>query len=188
VYYHGRLGGTQCAILDTPGVNASEYQKHGECTNLAIQNGDYDCLIFLINYEHIGTFDEIEHLSFIKHNVRKGVPIIFCVNKVDSRKSDDLPLVDKMRSVEDYLRQNGFKKAPLFFVSSRTAYLYRVRNTLNDEYDIDDLAYLSRKVKRGVNMVNLYDTIKPTYIGNREDSFEYQCGIGYVEDYILNLI
>ena len=69
VYYKGKLNGKHCMILDTPGVNSAEYQKHGECTSTAIKDGAYDALVFLINYEHIGTDDEIAHLSFIKQNV-----------------------------------------------------------------------------------------------------------------------
>jgi len=188
IYYKGRLRGKHCMILDTPGVNSAEYQKHGECTNSAILRGAYDALVFLINYEHIGTDDEITHLSFIKQNVSDCVPIIFCVNKVDSKKNDDLTLEEKMSDIKDYLKERGFHDATVFFVSSRSAYLHRVRDSLQDEDEIDELALLTKKIKRSVNLVNLYSSIKPLYIEKSNDSFEYQCGIGYIEDYIIKLM
>jgi GTPase Era involved in 16S rRNA processing len=175
-------------ILDTPGVNSAEYQKHGECTNAAIKAGAYDALVFLINYEHIGTDDEIAHLLFIKQNVDRSTPIVFCVNKVDSKKRDDSSLEEKMRDIKTYLQEQGFPDATVFLVSSRAAFLYRMRNKLNNEDDIEDLELLSKKVKRSTNLVTLYGSIKPSYVGNSVDSFEYQCGIGYIEDYIIKLM
>ena len=188
VYYKGKLNGKRCMILDTPGVNSAEYQKHGECTNAAIKDGAYDALVFLINYEHIGTDDEIAHLSFIKQNVDSSTSIIFCVNKVDSKKRDDLSLEEKMRDIKTYLQEQGFPDATVFLVSSRAAFLYRMREKLNNEDDIEDLELLSKKVKRSINLVTLYSSIKPSYVGNSVDSFEYQCGIGYIEDYIIKLM
>lgn len=188
IYYKGRLRGKHCMILDTPGVNSAEYQKHGECTNSAILSGAYDALIFLINYEHISTDDEIAHLSFIKQNVSDYVPIIFCVNKIDSKKRDDLTLEEKMSDIKNYLKERGFPDATVFFVSSRSAYLHRVRDSLQDEDELDDLELLTKKIKRSVNLVTLYSLIKPLYIEKSDDSFEYQCGIGYIEDYIIKLM
>jgi hypothetical protein len=57
--------------------------------------------------------------------------------------------------------------------------------TLDNEDDIDELSTLSKKIKRSVNLVKLYDSVKPPYISDSDDSFDYQCGIGYIEDYIV---
>ena len=188
IYFKGRLSGKQCMILDTPGVNSAEYHNHGECTNNAIKCGAFDALIFLINYEHIGTDDEVAHLSFIKQYVSERVPLIFCVNKVDSKKRSDMALEEKMSDVKEYLKTQGFPDATIFFVSSRSAYLYRVRDSLQDEDDLDDLESLTKKTKRSTNIVTLYSSIKPVYIEKSSDCFEYQCGIGYIEDYIIKLM
>ena len=188
IYFKGRLRGKHCMILDTPGVNSAEYHNHGECTNNAIKCGAFDALIFLINYEHIGTDDEVAHLSFIKQYVSDRVPLIFCVNKVDSKKRADMALEEKMSDVKEYLKTQGFPDATVFFVSSRSAYLDRVRNSLQDEDDLDDLESLTKKIKRSTNLVTLYSSIKPIYIEKDNDSFEYQCGIGYIEDYIIKLM
>ena len=188
IYYKGRLSGKQCMILDTPGVNSAEYHIHGECTNNAIKCGAFDALIFLINYEHIGTDDEVAYLSFIKQYVSERVPLIFCVNKVDSKKRADMALEEKMSDVKEYLKMQGFQDAIIFFVSSRSAYLHRVRDYLQDEDDLDDLESLTKKIKRSTNLVTLYSSIKPIYIEKSDDSFEYQCGIGYIEDYIIKLM
>lgn len=188
IYYKGRLSGRHCMILDTPGVNSAVYQKHGECTDSAIISGAYDALVFLINYEHIGTDDEIAHLSFVKQHVGDRVPFIFCVNKIDSKKKDDLMLEEKMSDIKDYLKEQGFPDATVFFVSSRAAYLYRVRDRLQDEDELDDLELLTKKIKRSANIVTLYNAIKPLYIEKSQDSFEYQCGVGYIEDYIIKLM
>ena len=188
VYYHSRLGGRQCMILDTPGVNSAEYPEHGHCTCEAIADLSYDVLIFLLNYEHIGTDDERAHLSFIKQKVYGQVPLIFCVNKIDSKKGDDLSLEEKMQDIRQYLQKQGFLDAPIFFVSARAAYLYRAKEELDHEDDLDDLEFLMRKLKRSVNVVELYRLTKPTYIQDRMDHFEFQCGIGYIEDYIMTLM
>ena len=188
IYFKGRLSGKQCMILDTPGVNSAEYHNHGECTNNAIKCGAFDALIFLINYEHIGTDDEVAHLSFIKQYVSERVPLIFCVNKIDSKKRADMALEDKMSDVKEYLKMQGFQDATIFFVSSRSAYLHRVRDCLQDEDDLDDLESLTKKIKRSTNLVTLYSSLKPIYIEKSDDSFEYQCGIGYIEDYIIKLM
>lgn len=188
VYYKGKLNGKHCMILDTPGVNSAEYQKHGECTSTAIKDGAYDALVFLINYEHIGTDDEIAHLSFIKQNVDSSIPLVFCINKVDSKKRDDLTLEEKMQDIKSYLQQQGFPDATIFLVSSRAAFLYRMRDKLNNEDDIEDLELLTKKIKRSTNLVTLYSSIKPSYVESSVDCFEYQCGIGYIEDYLIKLM
>lgn len=188
IYYKGGLYGRQCMILDTPGVNSAEYQRHGESTNSAIENSAYDALVFLINYEHIGTVDEINHLAFIKQKVSENTPVLFCVNKIDSKKRDDMPLEEKICDVTTYLNEHGFSNAPVFFVSSRAAYLYRVREWLQDEDEIDDLDSITKKIIRSANITSLYNAVKPIYIDQSNDSFEYQCGIGYIEDYIIKLM
>lgn len=188
VYYKGKLNGKHCMIIDTPGVNSAEYQKHGECTNTAIKDGAYDALVFLINYEHIGTDDEIAHLSFIKQNVDSSIPLVFCINKVDSKKRDDLTLEEKMQDIKSYLQEQGFPDATIFLVSSRAAFLYRMRDKLNNEDDIEDLELLTKKIKRSTNLVTLYSSIKPSYVESSVDCFEYQCGIGYIEDYLIKLM
>lgn len=143
---------------------------------------------FLINYEHIGTVDEINHLAFIKQKVSENTPILFCVNKIDSKKRDDMPLEEKIYDVMTHLNEHGFSNAPVFFVSSRAAYLYRVREWLKDEDEIDDLDLITKKIIRSANITSLYNAVKPIYIDQSNDSFEYQCGIGYIEDYIIKLM
>lgn len=185
LYYNGKLRGEHCVILDTPGVNSAEYEKHGMRTDDVVKRGSYDLIIFLINYEQFGTDDERLHLSFIRKNAGDGVPVIFCVNKIDSMKQGDTPLDEIYREIELYLKSNGFENAPLFFVSSKSAYFYRVKDELTSEDDIDDLDYVVKKVKRSTNIVSLYDKVCSQCNEADRNSFDYQCGIGYIEDYIL---
>lgn len=188
VFYSGGLKGKQCMILDTPGVNSAEYQRHGQCTKDAILNGSYNALIFLINYEHIGTDDELEHLLFIKQNVDSSIPIIFCVNKIDSKKKSDASLLDKLTDINAYLTEQGFSNPVIFFVSSRAAFLYRNKEMISDEDELDELSALQKKFNRSTNLNCLYSSIDLSYIETHNEGFEYQCGIGYIEDYIISLI
>lgn len=194
IYYKGRLRGMHCMILDTPGVNSAEYQKHGECTNNAILSGAYDALVFLINYEHIGTDDEIAHLSFIKQNVNDSVPILFCVNKIDSMDMDDASLEVKMHSLKEYLQEQGFVDPTIFFVSSRAAFLNRLSSASNRALSKNETnEMLVNSVKLGIiDLPGLYHKLKLQFINkedNRQyDDFDFQCGIGYIEEYIIKLM
>lgn len=194
IYYKGRLRGKHMMILDTPGVNSAEYQKHGECTDNAIISGAYDALVFLINYEHIGTDDEIAHLSFVKQNVDASVPLLFCVNKIDSMNMDDDSLELKMQSLKVYLQEQGFIDPIIFFLSSRAAFLYRQSSIANRKMSKNETnEMLVNKVKLGIiDLPSLYHKLKPQFVGEGNyqpsDDFDFQCGIGYIEDYIIKLM
>ena len=188
IYYNSGLHGKQFMILDTPGVNSAEYRRHGECTENAVKNSDYNLMIFLLNYEHIGTDDELAHIAFVRKNVPADVPVVFCVNKTDSKKKDDSRLDEKYRDIKRFLKEQGFPDSVLFFVSSRSAYLYRVRDMLTDVDDIDDLETVTRKIKRSADITDMYRKVRASHIEKYSDGFEYQCGIGYIEDYIIKLM
>ena len=172
IYFKGRLSGKQCMILDTPGVNSAEYHNHGECTNSAILSGAYDALVFLINYEHIGTDDEIAHLSFIKQNVNDSVPILFCVNKIDSMNMDDTSLEVKMHSLKEYLQEQGFVDPTIFFVSSRAAFLNRLSSTPNRALSKNETnEMLVNSVKLGIiDLPGLYHKLNPQFINKEPES------------------
>ena len=99
-----------------------------------------------------------------------------------------MTLEEKMQDIKSYLQQQGFPDATIFLVSSRAAFLYRMRDKLNNEDDIEDLELLTKKIKRSTNLVTLYSSIKPSYVESSVDCFEYQCGIGYIEDYLIKLM
>ena len=178
-YFSNGLSGKRCMILDTPGVNSSEYQAHGSCTRSALTSCAYDAVIFLVNYENSGTDDESAHLQFVWESINENVPIIFAVNKVDSFKSGDQPLNEKLTDIRQYLEGCGFKDPTVFFLSSQAAYLYRTRKALIDENDISDLEYLTKKFSRVIKLKKVNGECK-----NCADDFEHLCGIGYIEDYI----
>lgn len=187
VYFGGKLSGKRFMILDTPGVNSLEYQSHGDCAHNVLTGSSYDAVIFVINYENSGTDDEDAHLRFVKENMRKDVPVIFAVNKVDSVKSEDKPLEEVKSDIRKHLEENGFINPALFFVSSRAAYLYRRREVLKDEDDIQEFEHLFKKFSRRVSLTELNgDSDRMT--GDNGEDFDYRCGIGCIEDYIDNLI
>lgn len=194
-YFTRKLGGKHFVILDTPGVNAAEHSNHMECTNKVIESHDYNMIVFVINYENLGTNDERDHLKFILKNKPDGVPIIFAVNKIDSRKSDDTSLDNMIHDVHSYLEDTGFKSPEIFFISAKTAYLSRLVKSQNcnlTEDEEDEFDMLSRKFRKRMNIASLYKELGLTYTkadtDNPEELPEYQCGIGFIEDYIINNI
>lgn len=187
-FFLGGLQGRRCELLDTPGVNSSQFSKHEICTRDVLLTHNYHAIIFLINYEHDSTNDEKNHLSFLLKNVPSETPILFVINKIDSKMNDDLPLAEMMRDKSKYLESLGVRDPILFLVSSKAAYLYHNKDFLEEENEIEEWNSLKRKFNRSLNLINVYDEIKPPYIDSYSDSFEYQCGIGFIEDHIKKLI
>lgn len=195
VYFNGGLGGARCSIVDTPGVNSAMNSRHGELTRREIKGLKYDAVVFLLNYEHIGTDDEKAHLAFVRFCCQKKVPVIFVVNKVDSLKSGDLTLDEKMADISSYLGENGFGGSEVFMVSSRAAFLSRMRNSDGgsiDEDEEEELDDLTRKLRNRVDLAGLYEKNAPLYgdwLGkSAHDGFDYRCGIGYVEDCLAGMM
>ena len=193
-YFYGGLEGEKITLIDTPGVNSALYSEHGKRTHRAVEKVRYDAIICVLNYEHMGTDDQEKHLTYLKKLASEESDIIFVINKIDSIKSGDSSLDKVMKDTTDYMNGNGFPNSKIFFVSSRSAYLYRVNqngSNLLDEDEIDELNVLMRKIKRKVNISHFYKSNKPEYIELEEqkaETFEYQCGIGFIEDYIKSKV
>jgi small GTP-binding protein len=122
VYFLGDLGGKKFEIIDTPGVNSAQHKNHGDITKELLKKGDFDLLIYVINYTVESADDNKNFLNFIKEEVSDDIPKIFVLNKVDRREDDDMKLSDKIKQIQTELIQSGFKHSPLFPLSASAAY------------------------------------------------------------------
>lgn len=121
-------------LIDTPGVNSFENISHKSLTEKLIVDSNYDELVYVMNAENCGTFDDKKHLSFILENV-KDKPIIFVINKLDTFRKDEDSINDIIEGTKKELLEIGFKNPVICPISAYAAVLAKksIWNELADE-------------------------------------------------------
>ncbi|WP_422122325.1 dynamin family protein [Planococcus sp. X10-3] len=110
------------AIIDTPGPNNSMTKSHEETMKKALSKS-YHSIIYVLNATQLGVDDDRNLLHFVREQV--GLKkIIFIVNKADMiDDTEQENLYNFSENVTNYLKNNGFEKPSIYFVSSIAAML-----------------------------------------------------------------
>lgn len=179
-------------FVDTPGFNSSLDAHHKQITENVIQTEKTDMLIYLLNGENLGTYDDRNHLEFIADNYHGK--IVFVVNKVDRfrKKEDSVP--ETLETLAKDLERIGFKTPFVVPVSSYAAYLAKkdIFGEDLDEDELDEFERLKRKLQRPEYQFDAYypiDAQKSVRIKNDSDNYQLllHSGILQLETIIYNL-
>lgn len=108
----------QIILTDTPGANNSMNREHSNVTMKALESGEYDSILYIINATQLGTDDDKRLLGLMKENAQKfGKEIIFVVNKIDEIDEDE-SLEEFTSNTEKYLSTNGVESPKIIYVSA----------------------------------------------------------------------
>lgn len=130
-------------IIDTPGVNNSMDERHGQTTETLIDNMKHGLIVYVVNATQIGITDDRKLLNFIVNKVNKSekqIETLFVINKVDEidfEREDFTSIVDE---VKKYIENAGIQNTQIVPVSSMAAKIFKkalsgcklTRNELRD--------------------------------------------------------
>lgn len=120
VHFRSLLSSQNICIIDSPGVNNSRDERHGEITERAIRRGVYDLLLFVADGRYPGTNDEAQLLEYVHVHCKR--PVIVAINQMDRYH----PRHDSIKAMIDgytiTLRDIGFPPdTDILPVSAQTA-------------------------------------------------------------------
>ena len=143
-YFQSELGGKRILLLDTPGVNASEYAEHSEITQKVIRSKQYDLLLYVLNATQLRTTDDQKHLRFIAQHC-DDKQIVFVLNKADQLFTEEEDLTALLHRQCQYLESLGFAEPLLLPISAKAVCLVQksMREELNriGQYELDNYLY-----------------------------------------------
>lgn len=152
------LNPLRMCFVDTPGVNSALNEEHKELTYEALKSIEFDKIIYVLNGENIGTFDDRKYLEYIYENFCKD-KIIFVLNKLDRYKSGEDSIRDTIEKVIKDLVSIGFKDPLVCPVSAYAGLLAKqfLYCEALDEEEQDELEFFVRKFKKpDYNLADFY--------------------------------
>jgi len=136
-------------FIDTPGVNSSQDKKHRQLTEQAIEERNYDKVVYVINGENIGSNDDNQYMNYIADKV-KNKKIFFVVNKLDRFKKDEDSIAESIKAIYAEVNAMGFKDFAVCPVSAYAGLLGKkaLWNEELNEDEKDELSLFIRKYKK----------------------------------------
>lgn len=165
---------SRLCIIDTPGVNSSLNSDHAKITEDIVLNGQYDKVLFLINAENSGTYDEVKYLKFIYENVDES-KIIFVLNKLDRFRNLEDSIEESINNLKEDLLKLGIKNPRICPISSYAGRLAKKKifGSQMNEDEQDDYILLQKKFKNeSYNLSKFYcenavNKLKQKYVNNK---------------------
>lgn len=114
-------------IVDTPGANNAGDRTHEEITYDYLRNMTSGLIVYVMNAEQIGTYDDQKLLEMVRAvlTANPKLQIIFVLNKADAIDIERESLEQVMENSVSYLRENGFEQPCVFPISAKAALLFR---------------------------------------------------------------
>lgn len=114
-------------LIDTPGINNSMDRSHETVTRKVLDEFPEGLIIYLINAQQIGTYDDSGFMSMIakKLKANEGFSILFVINKmdlIDPLNEDPDELMDNCRK---YIIKNGIVDPTLIPVSAESGMIFK---------------------------------------------------------------
>lgn len=181
------LSQERVCLIDTPGVNSTLFKDHKKITRKAIQDENYDKLIYVINANKLGTDEELAYVNWISKNVPHN-KVVFVLNKLDDFKISEDSISESINAVRNDLLSCGFENPIICPISAYYSYLLRKKeyNKLLSEDEIDEYALYTKKFSRKEYDLSHYYNIKNS---TDNDSVFLQmskkCGIYGLEKILL---
>lgn len=182
------LSQKRVVFIDTPGVNSSLDEEHAKIAKSVICAGNYDCILYVLNAENIGTEDDVKHLKFIYENC-KNKKIIFVVNKLDRYRNSEDSIEEAITNVIKDLQNIGFDKPDVYPISAYTALLAKkvmFGDTLTEE-EQDEYNLLVRKFKKDEYDMRKYYTSDEFVESLKTDDLLNKCGLNGLEHTLINI-
>ena len=136
-------------LQDTPGVNSALDEVHGRITKEAVEKGDFDRLVYVVNAGAIATNDEHAYMTYLAET-RGKEPMVFAVNKLDGFRAGEDSISGSLEGIREDIRRLGFENAVVCPVSAYAGYL--AKKALFDggleEEEQDELDVMCRIFRR----------------------------------------
>lgn len=164
-------------LIDTPGINNTEYPEHKRITEEAIESNEYDMLIYVGDGRYLGTTDELDFLTYIRNKTQK--PIVFVLNQLDCFNPEEDSIEKACADYKTLLQSVGFKNNMVIPVSALAGWLFKQPLTTLSKYDKERRKILETRMKD--NFYNL-----PSYLNSKDaDNVLNRTGIPMLEQTIL---
>ncbi|MCT8137596.1 dynamin family protein [Anaerobacillus sp. CMMVII] len=168
-------------LIDTPGINSSVDPEHKRITHEMIQTNDFDFLLYVMNGNHLGSNDDLEHLEFVRDHVDHS-KMIFIINKVDQFRKEQDSIETSVHKVVEQLKDLKFKDPKVFPLSAYAAYLFKIEllGQAIDEDEEDELSLYKRKFNRKEWDLSRFGNLPQLRLIEKENVLR-QCGIANLE-------
>lgn len=188
-FFSDVLSKRRIVFIDTPGVNSSLDEEHAIITRNVIDAGDYDCILYVLNAENIGTEDDVKHLKYVFESC-KDKRIIFVVNKLDRYRSVDDSIAAAIDNVLQDLKKIGFE-APLVYPISAYAAMLTKKELAGDvltEEEQDEYKLLNKKFnKEEYDMRQYYEFCDESISIENKNQMLAKCGLTGLEYTLINM-
>ncbi len=173
-------------IIDTPGVDAALYKKHTSITHTALQNEEYDIVLYVVCPTNLGTDAEIKHLKWVAQNLPKE-KVVFVLNKLDNYRDCSDSVEESVQGLKDDLLKIGFDSPVICPISAYFSYLLKLKMTGQklSEDEADEYAFLSKKFMRSsYDLSRYYDGVQSAEDETEEVKLSKRAGMYGLEKII----
>lgn len=147
-------------LIDTPGINSSLNRDHAEITDEAINNFNYNKIIYVINATNIGANDDNLYMRKILQD-KKDKPILFVLNKIDTFRLKEDSISESIDSLKKDLVNIGFKNPTICPISAYAAGIFKKllnREELTEDEELDCKMLLRKFSKPEYDLSKYYTT------------------------------
>ena len=97
-------------IVDTPGINNSMDSSHEMVTKEVLDEYPEGLILYVINAQQIGTYDDSSFLTFIAGKLKESprFKIIFAINKMDLIDPDKENPDELVKNCKEYIEENFY--------------------------------------------------------------------------------
>ncbi|MCD8151276.1 MAG: dynamin family protein [Clostridiales bacterium] len=140
-------------LIDTPGINNSMDLAHEQVTKSVLDEYPEGLILYVINAQQIGTYDDCNFLSMIAKKLRDNpnFNILFAINKMDLIDPEKERPEDLVENCKNYIQARGIENPVLIPISAGSALLFKkVLNgdglsELEEENFVRDYKYFRRE-------------------------------------------
>lgn len=139
-------------LIDTPGINNSMDVSHEAATKKVLDEYPEGLILYVINAQQIGTYDDSNFLSLVAHKLKENdkFQILFVVNKmdlIDPYKENPKELIDNCRN---YIISKGFENPTIVPISAGSALLFKkaLAGSELSEIEEENFARMYKQFKR----------------------------------------
>lgn len=114
-------------LIDTPGINNSMDMTHEMATKKVLDDYPEGLILYVINAQQIGTYDDSAFLSVIAQKLKDNPSfnILFVINKMDLIDPAKESPGDLMMNCKNYIESKGIMNPVLVPVSASSALLFK---------------------------------------------------------------
>ena len=161
-------------LIDTPGINNSMDLSHEIATKKVLNDYPEGLILYVINAQQIGTYDDSLFLSVIAQKLKDNpmFNILFVVNKMDLIDPELENPEDLMSNCKNYIESKGIINPVLVPVSASSALLFKkvLLGKELSEKEEEDFIKSYRHFKR--NGFSLQDYMSVPRRGNLSNTIE----------------